>query len=308
MLPGTERDGALRTRVYIDGYNLYYGCLKNTHHKWLDVHALVERILPTILHEQDGQPRRYALQRPAIKYFTAPILKAFARSHDSVSCQSHYHQALLAHCRGQVSIITGYHDAKPARAHQWIEGRAARECEMVEIWKLEEKQSDVALALHAFSDALRGEVDQIIAITNDSDFAPAMEMIREQTDAIIGLIAPTKKNGARVNAELEKYAHWTRSHISEDELAQSQLPGMVRNDQRALHKPLSWYPRPDLLTPIFEEAKRVKGSAGAARKWLNQPCSHLGNRIPISMCDTPEAVAELHAYMDQYAREVGPPV
>ena len=28
--------GALRTRLYVDGYNLYYGCLKNTADKWLD--------------------------------------------------------------------------------------------------------------------------------------------------------------------------------------------------------------------------------------------------------------------------------
>jgi 6-hydroxy-3-succinoylpyridine 3-monooxygenase len=32
-------DNALRTRVYIDGYNLYYGCLKNSPDKWLDVRA-----------------------------------------------------------------------------------------------------------------------------------------------------------------------------------------------------------------------------------------------------------------------------
>ena len=59
------------------------------------------------------------------------------------------------------------------------EGKAARECAMVDVWKLEEKESDVALALHAFSDAIRNEVDQIVAITNDTDFAPAMRLIRQ---------------------------------------------------------------------------------------------------------------------------------
>ena len=28
--------GVARTRVYVDGYNLYYGCLKGSPHKWLD--------------------------------------------------------------------------------------------------------------------------------------------------------------------------------------------------------------------------------------------------------------------------------
>lgn len=40
----------LRTRVYIDGYNLYYGCLKGTAYKWLDLHVLFDKhILPSIL-------------------------------------------------------------------------------------------------------------------------------------------------------------------------------------------------------------------------------------------------------------------
>lgn len=167
MQQGNEN--ALRTRVYIDGYNLYYGCLKNTPDKWLDVRALIERTLPSILFEQNGEPMDYAFQAPAVKYFTAPILTAFAKSDDSVSCQYNYHTALRAHLGSALEIIKGYHDAKPARAHLWEEGKAARESKMIEIWKLEEKQSDVAFALNAFSDAIRHEVDQVIAVTNDSD-------------------------------------------------------------------------------------------------------------------------------------------
>jgi 6-hydroxy-3-succinoylpyridine 3-monooxygenase len=89
---------------------------------------------------------------------------------------------------------------------------------MIEIWKLEEKQSDVAFALNAFSDAIRNEVDQVIAVTNDSDFAPAMKMIRQHTQAVVGLIAPARQKMRNVNAELQKHAHWTRSHILDEEL------------------------------------------------------------------------------------------
>ena len=303
MQQGT--DNALRTRVYIDGYNLYYGCLKHSTDKWLDVRTLIERILPSIFFEQDGEPVRFAFQTPAVKYFTAPILTAFARSDDSVSCQHHYHTALCAHLDGALEIIKGYHDAKPARAHIWEEGKAARECKMIEIWKLEEKQSDVAFALNAFSDAIRNEVDQVIAVTNDSDFAPAMKMIRQHTQAVVGLIAPARQKRSNVNAELQKHAHWTRTHILDEEFSQSQLPPVIRLKNKAVHKPLSWYPRPDLLIPIYEEAKRVKRSEGAARKWLNQPCAHLGGRIPITMCESTEQAAELRNYMEQYAKEFG---
>jgi 6-hydroxy-3-succinoylpyridine 3-monooxygenase len=116
-------DNALRTRVYIDGYNLYYGCLRNSSDKWLDVCALIERILPSILFEQNGEPVHFVFQTPAVKYFTAPILTAFAKSDDSVACQYRYHTALCAHLGGALEIIKGYHDAKPARAQVGKRGR-----------------------------------------------------------------------------------------------------------------------------------------------------------------------------------------
>lgn len=34
----------LRTRIYIDGYNFYYGCLRGTPYKWLDLLPLFEGI------------------------------------------------------------------------------------------------------------------------------------------------------------------------------------------------------------------------------------------------------------------------
>jgi len=296
------KQGACRTRAYIDGYNLYYGCLKHSPYKWLDVHTLVTRVLSDVLYKVDGEPIEYQFQTPAIKYFTAPILKAFAKSDDSIACQALYHTALGKFLGPELEIINGYYSARPARAHKWEEGKVARECEKVDIWKLEEKQSDVALALHALSDALRKEVDQIVVVTNDTDFEPAMKMIRQYTQVIIGLIIPVKSGTSKVNTQLRKHAHWTRKNIHEEEFAFSQLPSMIRHWDNAVHKPLSWYPRPDLLMPIYEEAKRVKGSNGAARKWLNQPCAHLDGRIPIDMCAADETAREVRDYMDRYTR------
>jgi len=301
----SERADALRTRVYIDGYNLYYGCLKNSAYRWLDVRMLTEQILVSILHEQNGQCTPHRFVTPAVKYFTAPILKAFAKSEDSISCQAQYHNALIAHLGEEFEMIRGYFDARPARAYRWKEGKAARDCDRLEIWKLEEKQSDVALALQAYSDAIRNEVDQIVVVTNDADFEPAMHLIRRHTPTVIGLIVPTKPNTGSVNVKLEKHAHWVRRHILEEEIAKSQLPPMVRRHHNVIHKPFSWYPRPDLLVPIFEEAKRIRGSAGAARRWLNQPCTHLDGRIPITMCEQDDTARVLRSYMDRYAAEFG---
>jgi hypothetical protein len=97
----------LRTRVYVDGYNLYYGCVRKTAYKWLDIRALAAQILATIRLDVDGAPATFALESLAIKYFTAAILKNFARHEDSVPSQAAYHQALRGHLGPAVSLIEG---------------------------------------------------------------------------------------------------------------------------------------------------------------------------------------------------------
>ncbi|MFV1991923.1 MAG: hypothetical protein ACC652_14420 [Acidimicrobiales bacterium] len=37
---------AVATIAYIDGFNLYYGALKGTPYKWLDLESFVQRLLP----------------------------------------------------------------------------------------------------------------------------------------------------------------------------------------------------------------------------------------------------------------------
>lgn len=299
---------ALRTRVYVDGYNLYYGCLRGTPHKWLDVPGLFSSLLRTVLVEVDGQAATSALDPLQVKFFTAPILKAFADSDESVPSQVHYHQALSGHCGHAIQIIQGYYDSKPARARLYVEGQNPRESEKREIWKLEEKQSDVALALHAYSDVMRGEIDHVVIVSNDTDLVPALEMIRAHTGAKIGLVTPAKDDVLKVNTSLSELADWTRAHITVSELLASQLPTPVRvpDTTNVIHKPLSWYPRPDLLMPIFVEAKRVKRSVGAAWKWLNQPCERLEGRCPVDMSANDAETAQLWAYMNDYAKQFNP--
>jgi 6-hydroxy-3-succinoylpyridine 3-monooxygenase len=73
----------LRTRVYVDGYNLYYGCLRKTSYKWLDIRAPAERILATVLQDVNGEPAVFRLAPLALKCSTVATLKNLARSDDS---------------------------------------------------------------------------------------------------------------------------------------------------------------------------------------------------------------------------------
>lgn len=52
----------MRINVYIDAFNLYYGCLKNTPYRWMNLATLCQRKLP-----EDYTNR--------IKYFTALVSK-----------------------------------------------------------------------------------------------------------------------------------------------------------------------------------------------------------------------------------------
>ena len=36
----------MKTNVYVDGFNLYYGAVKGTSYKWLDLLALSEKVFP----------------------------------------------------------------------------------------------------------------------------------------------------------------------------------------------------------------------------------------------------------------------
>ncbi|MCC4821300.1 NYN domain-containing protein, partial [Vibrio lentus] len=53
----------------------------------------------------------------------------------------------------------------------------------VKVWKLEEKKSDVNVAVEAVFDALTDpELEQIVFVTNDTDILPALEKIKAFND------------------------------------------------------------------------------------------------------------------------------
>jgi len=276
----------LRTRVYIDGYNLYYGCLKGTNYKWLDLVKLFkEKILPSITAEVEGAQLQLDLEQLTIKYFTAEILEKVAKDSDSRTSQSSYLGALAKHSPDSLEIIRGNYSLIEAHAkhidpldpEKW-----PRDCQKVTIWKVEEKKSDVGLALHAFKDAILGEIDHAVIVTNDTDIQPAMEMINSLTKVKIGLVIPTRDHQRTPNQELKDQALWVRTHITEDELKSSELPRVIPA-RRTYSKPLSWYPRPDLIEKALEISKENGKKRSDVFKWLQQPNPYWEHKLPLDM-------------------------
>jgi 6-hydroxy-3-succinoylpyridine 3-monooxygenase len=311
-MQGTPELEPLRTRIYIDGCNFYYGCLRGTPHKWLDLLPLfVKHILPSALvKDGDGHIRQSTLlPSPSIKFFTAKIIESVARAPDSVSSQARYHTALRKLHDGRIELIEGYYAVNKMKV-KIVDAedpdRAPRECQEIQAWKVEEKQSDVNLALQVYHDAITGQIDHAVIVTNDTDIAPALEMIRAHTNVLIGVVVPTTDHTRPPNTDLVKLAHWTRRHINANELAACQLPRVIQG-KRPTTKPESWYGQPELLQEILELAIPVRGNKAAAFKWMEQPNQYLDGERPIELAETVEGANRVLAYIRNWIAQQAQP-
>jgi uncharacterized LabA/DUF88 family protein len=230
-----------KTAVYIDGYNLYYGRLRGTPFKWLDVIQLFQALL--IQRDQNESLER-------VNLFTAHALANFA-SHgkSSVEAQSAYHRALKTLHGERFETIYGTHsfDKKGALLPVFTSGQPYDRTNRIRVWKLEEKKTDVNLALRMYRDACKGLYDRIILVSNDSDAGPALEAIRQDFPHImIGVVMPIRPSlpGAttyrRVSGSLENLAHWIVSHITDRQLMHAQLPAKVSTKKKPILKPDHW--------------------------------------------------------------------
>jgi len=309
-MQGPQALPPLRTRIYIDGYNFYYGCLKGTPYKWLDLLPLFEQqILPSILvTDAVGQPRSFALlSSPSLKLFTAPILETVAKAPDSVSSQSQYHKALRLLHPEQIELIQGYYAVQRVWVKEVDEKQPSkwpRHCQEVQIWKVEEKQSDVNLALQAYHDAITGQIDQAVIVTNDTDIAPALTMIRSHTPVLIGLVVPTRDAARRPNQALVERVHWTRTHITATELAACQLPRVIPDTRRPATKPVSWYAQPELLQEVIDLARPILGNRAQVFQWLDTPFARLDGQRPIELMETEAGAQRVLAYIQDYIASV----
>lgn len=69
----------------------------------------------------------------------------------------------------------------------------------------EEKQTDVNVAIHMVADAYEDNCDQQVLVSNDSDYVPSVQMVREKFPSMtLGLIAPlpvANKEDRQINAK-----------------------------------------------------------------------------------------------------------
>jgi uncharacterized LabA/DUF88 family protein len=230
----SSQEGSLRTNVYVDGFNLYKAVLSKTNYKWLDLEVLFrDRILP---------PITPGPSQVNVKFFTARIMGRYCADLKSVDRQDTYLRALENHT-DNVSIILGHYVVtRPSGRCLSENGRLGQE---VQIEKPEEKQTDVNIAIELYRDCAKGECDQVVLVSNDSDLAPALRAVSEDFPAVRrGLVIPTK---GRKSQSLIELADWSLPKIKPSDLQAAQLPRVIhyrtgRDGQKRKHliKPVEW--------------------------------------------------------------------
>jgi len=204
-----------RTSVYIDGFNLYYGLLKNSRFKWLDLSALLNLYLDQNINNI-----------VTIKYFTAKV-KSRSIDPDQHIRQSLYLRALKT--IPNLEIIYGHFLSHVIRMP------LADASGTVEVIKTEEKKSDVNLAVHMLHDAHLNRYDLAVLLTNDSDLAEPVRIITQELSKKVGVLNPHKN----FSKDLVQYAMF-KKRIRQNVLVYCQFPDQLTDLDGSFAKPKKW--------------------------------------------------------------------
>jgi len=207
----------LKTLVYIDGFNLYYGSLKGGPDRWLDLEGLFRKMRP---HDD--------LQR--IWYFTALV-----DHRDKQKRQRAYLEALAS--TPIVKVQYGLYEEKTVKCN-------VRGCGFTGDRKFsvpEEKKTDVNIALQMLDDAYQGVAERMVVVSGDSDLVPAARLVKKRApsiDVVVYVPARDRRRGAA--KELRRSADKHRT-LPQQLLPRAQFPSDVTTPSGAIvSRPSSW--------------------------------------------------------------------
>jgi hypothetical protein len=207
----------LVTNVYIDGFNFYYGVLRKTPYRWLNLERLCQFLLPK---HSIGQ----------IKYFTALVS---ARPNDP---SQPVRQQLYLRALGtlpKVSVHFGHFLAHEVMMPLVMPpGQPQKYARVV---KTEEKGSDVNLATHLLHDAHMGRFDIGVVVSNDSDLLEPIKIVRQVLKKKVGILNPHPKASRALLPHIDFI-----KQIRPGVLKAAQLPATLTDAHGTFTKPATW--------------------------------------------------------------------
>lgn len=210
----------MKYAVYVDGFNLYNRCLKDTPYKWLDLRALI-----------------YALKFTpgdivTIRYFTAHLINR-PSDPDIAQRQQIYLRALSTLPESKLHF--GQFKTRQVKG-ELIDSKTGKPTgKIVSVQKFEEKGSDVNVASYMLADGFQGVYDSAILISNDSDLSAPMQIVKEVIKKPVGLVSPDNFH----MTELSRFASYKRI-LRKEHLAASQFPTVLVDKHGSFKKPISW--------------------------------------------------------------------
>lgn len=216
----------MKACVYVDAFNLYYGCLKDTPFKWLDPSALCRHELP-------------GLQIERLHVFAARV-KGRPGDPSQPIRQQIYFRALET--LPNLFIHYGRYVENPVTMRR--ENPVAGQSPFVRVIKTEEKGSDVNLASHLLLGAFRNEYEIGVVISNDTDLKEPIRIVTEEFRKPVIVLAPMRaaKAGQKsryVAQDLQNVAT-IAVKIDTASLPQSQFPNQFKDAHGTITRPASW--------------------------------------------------------------------
>jgi hypothetical protein len=220
-----------RAIAYIDGFNLYKGCLEGTSWRWLDLVGLMDSLAG----------RQCSVRH--VNYFTAMVND---RPDDAGQSQRQdvFLRALQAHCGDRLTIALGRfatHAVKKRLVKPSDDG-----AQFAEVWHTTEKASDVNLGAHLVWDACNRNMDTAIVVSNDSDLQTPVDLAMKCGCNVVTVNPQMIDRRAR--RVRKQYPHLFGSetrNLSVGRLRRNLLPDPVTGaDGEPIYCPPSWLRQP----------------------------------------------------------------
>jgi uncharacterized LabA/DUF88 family protein len=205
----------MKINIYVDGFNLYYGGLRNTPFKWLDLLKMSQTLFPNDKINK-------------IKYFTAKVAARPTDPDQPIRQQTYFRALQTIH---NLEIIEGRFLTKSTRMP--LSGTQPQQ--YAQVIKTEEKGSDVNLAVHLLHDAFRRDYEMAVMVTNDSDLLEPMRIVQEEFGLPVGLVYPHR----HVSFHLSRQGTFLK-HLRSGVLRASQFPDQLSDENGTFHKPQDW--------------------------------------------------------------------
>lgn len=207
------------TIIYVDGFNLYYGALRNTPYKWLDLGTLFRNLLPSN-------------EIVKIRYFTA-LVSGRPHDLDIPNRQKIYLRALRTIPNLEIKLGHYLSSVKSMP----LATPPATGSPTVKVIRTEEKGTDVNIASYILWDAFQDRYDIAAIVSNDSDLEEPIRIVTEKMKKCVGIINPQRYNP--LAAKLAQVAQFRR-RIGDGLLQISQFPPTITDEKGTFHKPPSW--------------------------------------------------------------------